>query len=217
MTRRPSSRGRAGAGSTRRGPFTALPRPVATHLRRVVAALLAAATVGLTVHVLLSRPAPDDVPALVAARPVAVGQLLAEADLEVRHLPPRTLPEGALTGPAEAVGQLSAGPLAPGEVLTATDLGTAGLLTGLADDRVAVFLPLAEPAVPQALAPADRVDVHSPVDGSVVVGAALVLRTSSGEQPGLWLAVDRPGAAALAAARGSDPAGAAMQVAVAHP
>lgn len=201
----------------RRPSRAALPRSLGLRLRRVAAALLAAATVGLTVHVLLARPAPEDVPALVAARAVPAGSVLGGPDLEVRHLPPRALPHGALADPADALGRPVAAPLAAGEVLTGQDLGTSGLLSGLDGDRLAVFLPLAEPAVPQAVTPADRVDVHSPVDGSVVVQEALVLRASTGEEPGLWLAVDRAGAESLAVARGADPAGAALQVALVPP
>lgn len=168
-------------------------------------------------HLALSRPAPDEVQALVATRPVPLGEVVSTGDLELRHLPPKALPAGALTSPEEVVGRTAAVPLVEGRVLVPDDLSTAGLLQGLPEDRAAVYLPLSEPEVPAALGAADRVDVHSPVDGSVVVSAALVLRTSVGERPGVWLAVDPAGAEALAAARGADPAGAALQLTLTHP
>ena len=185
-------------------------------VRRWLAALLAAVTVGLLAHLALSRPAPDDVDALVAVRDVPVGAVLERADLELRHLPPRALPPDALRDPALAAGRTAAVPLAAGRVLVPDDLRISALLDGLAEGSVAAYLPLAEPEVPAALGPGDRVDVHSPVDGTVVVAGAVVLRAAAGERPGLWLGVDTPGAQALAAARGADPAGASMQVSL-HP
>lgn len=185
--------------------------------RRILAALLAAVTVGLVVHLSMSRPAPEDVPAVVAVRDVPVGEQLGPGDVEVRRLPKSALPPHALTDAAAAAGRTAAVPLTAGRVLLPDDLRTAALLDGLAEGTVAVHLPLAEPEVPGALAAGDRVDVHSPLDGTVVVDSALVLRTTVGERPGLWLAVDTPGAQSLAAARGADPAGASMQVSLQAP
>lgn len=180
--------------------------------RRILAACLAAVTVGLVVHVSMSRPAPDDVLAVVAVRDVPVGALLAAGDVELRHLPGRALPQEALTDTALATGRTVAVPLAAGRVLVPEDLRASALLSGLGEGTVAAYLPLAEPEVAAALVAGDRVDVHSPVDGAVVVAGALVLRSAAGERPGVWLGVDPPGARALAAARGADPAGASMQV-----
>ena len=183
-------------------------------LRRVAAALLAALTVGLALQLALTRPAPEDVPALVAVRAVPPGQVVRAGDVQVRRLPPQALPDAVLTSAEQAIDRPAAVPLVAGRTLVAADLHTASLLTGLAEGTTAVFLPLAEAEVPAALVPADRVDVHSPVDGSVVVPGAVVLRTTGGERPGAWLAVDRAGAQALAVARGSDPAGASLQIAL---
>lgn len=183
-------------------------------MRRALAALVAALTVALVAHLALTRPAPDDEPALVAVRELPVGHVVTASDVEVRLLPPRALPDGVLTGTDQAVGRTLGAPLAAGSILDGTALSSSGLLTGLEGEQVGVYLPLAEPSVPASLVASDRVDVHSPVDGSVVVSGALVVRTSTGDRPGLWLAVDRPGAAALAAARGADPAGASLQLTV---
>lgn len=182
----------------------------------MLAAALAALTAGGTAYLALNRAADDAVPALVAVRALPVGHLLGDGDLQVRGLPAPAVPVGALTQVETAVDRTVVAPLAEGEVLTTVDVRTAALLTGLVEGTVAVFLPLSEPAVAASVQAADLVDVHSPVDGSVVVPRALVLRSGGGEQPGLWLGVDRTGAQALAAARGADPAGAALQVAL-HP
>ncbi|WP_181009807.1 SAF domain-containing protein [Ornithinimicrobium sufpigmenti] len=198
------------------------PRPARTsrrpalRSRRALAATLAALTAGGTAYLALHRPADDGVPAVVATSTLPVGHLLTRGDLEVRELPADALPTGALTQLESGVDRTVVAPLAEGEVLTTLDVRASALLTGLAGGTVAVFLPLSEPAVAASVQAADRVDVHSPVDGSVVVPRALVLRAGTGEQPGLWLGVDRAGAQALAAARGADPAGAALQVAL-HP
>ncbi len=183
--------------------------------RRWVAAGLAALVVGGGLHLVVSQPRPEDVPVVVAARALPVGAPLTPGDTELRQLPEAALPAGALHE-LPAGGAQAAVPLQAGEILSAADLRTSALLAGL-PGRVAVFVPLGEPAVAEALGAGDAVDVHSPVDGSVVAREALVLRTRVGEAPGLWLAVEEDTAAGLAAARGADPAGAALGVALRPP
>lgn len=151
---------------------------------------------------------------MIAVRALPLGHVLTDGDVRLRELPGQAVPVGALTESSAAVNRRVVAPLAQGEVLTSLDLRTSALLTGLAQGTVAVFLPLTEPAVADAIEAADLVDVHSPVDGSVVVARALVLRAGAGEQPGVWLSVDPAGAQALAAARGADPVGASLQVAL---
>lgn len=185
-------------------------------MRRLLAAVTAGLVVGLTVHLLANRPAADAVPALVAARPLPVGHVLQPADLQVRPLPRASLPEGHLRDPATARGRPLAAPMAAGEVLTPHDIRTADLLAAQEAGTVAVFLPLTEPAVAVALGPGDRVDVHSPLDGSVVLAGALVVGSSPGERPGVWLGVPEAGAVAVARARGADPSGLSLQVSVHH-
>lgn|GEM_PF-6024856 len=181
-------------------------------VRRWLAAALAAVVVGGGLHLVLSQPRPEDVPVVVATRLLSVGTPLGPGDTELRHLPPDALPAGALTTAPTGSAHLAV-PLQQGEVLTRADLRTSGLLAGV-DDAVAVFVPLADAAVAEATGAGDEVDVHSPVDGAVVARQALVLQARTGDQPGLWLAVEEDTAAGLAAARGADPLGAAMLVAV---
>ena len=183
--------------------------------RRWAAAGLAALVVGGGLHLVVSQPRPEDVPVVVASRGLPVGAPVREGDVELRHLPGSALPEGALQD-VPAGDARAAVPLQAGEVLSAADLRTSALLEGL-PGRVAVFVPLGESAVAEAVGAGDEVDVHSPVDGSPVAREALVLRTRVGEAPGLWLAVDEVTATGLAAARGADPAGAALSVALRPP
>ncbi|WP_299518645.1 SAF domain-containing protein [uncultured Serinicoccus sp.] len=183
--------------------------------RRWVAAGLAALVVGGGLHLVVSQPRPEDVAAVVAARALPVGAPLGEGDTELRHLPESALPAGALrelpAGDARA-----AVPLQAGEILSAADLRTSALLEGL-PGRVAVFVPLGEAALAEAMGSGDVVDVHSPVEGSVVAREALVLQVRGGEAAGLWLAVEEDTAVGLAAARGADPVGAALSVALRPP
>lgn len=200
-------------------------------MRRLAAALLAAVAVGTTAWVALARPAPDGVPVLVATREVPVGAVLAEGDVAVRTLPPAAVPAGALGDAAQAVGLPVAAVLAEGEPLTGADVRTASLLVGQPAGSVAVWLPVPDAAVAEALSAGDRVDVHSPVDGRRVVGPVLVVavRAAAGGGAGLiggtgtaeagggvWLALSGEEASALAGARGADPAGGALLLAL-HP
>ena len=186
-------------------------------LRRTLAAGLAALAVGGAARLALTRPLPGTVSVVVASESVAVGAPLGSAVLEVRELPADAVPEGSVQALASVIGRSAASVLSPGEVVTGADLDAGGLLTGQGPGMTAIFLPLAEPAVLSAVRSGTHVDVHSPIDGSVAVGGALVLAVRSGEAGGVWLGVPPPGAAALAAARGADPAGGSLIVSILQP
>lgn len=172
---------------------------------------------------------------VVATARVPVGAVVSGADVELRSLAGDAVPEGALTTTGQAVGLPAAAVLSPGEVLTGHDVRTGSLLAGRDPGEVALWLPVPEPQVVAALAPGDLVDVLSPVDGTTVLSSVPVLATPAdgraatglaavtgggarggGSPGGLWLAVPVESAGALAAARGADPAGAGLLVAV-HP
>lgn len=172
---------------------------------------------------------------VVATRSVPVGAVLSTGDVSVRQLPATAVPATALADPALAVGHPVAGVLSEGEVLTVHDVGTGSLLAGQPTGHLAVWLPLTEPAVVEALTAGDRVDVLSPVDGRQVVQDVTVLAVRRGvsgaaSSPGLmggaggagreglgaWLALAAEQSRALAAARGADPAGGALLLAL-HP
>lgn len=174
---------------------------------------------------------------MVATGQVAVGSVLAAGVLEVRHLPPGSVPDGALSRVEDAVDQQASTVLSAGEVLTRHDLSAVALLDGQPSGTVAVWLPLPESAVAAALSAGTRVDVHSPVDGQIVVADTLVLSVragrglpagvagvggvvgggagpADGDPAGMWVALDQRASVAVAAARGADPSGAALLVAL---
>lgn len=185
-------------------------------------------------HLALDRGSGGEVPVLVATGQVAVGSVLSPADVEVRRVPTSVVPAGALTRPDDAVGLPATAVLSTGEVLTTHDVRTGSLLAGGAEGELAVWLPLPDDQVAAALSPGDRVDVRSPVDGGLVVSSVRVLaapaagagagsglvRAATGPGPsdgrGAWLAVSPEQSGALAAARGADPAGAGLMLAL-HP
>lgn len=201
-------------------------------MRRVVAALLAAAAVLGVGRLAVARPVAGSVPVVVALTQVPAGTPLTAAVVQVRHLPGDLIPEGAMAELEGVVGRPAASVLAPGEVLTAHDVGTTALLAGQAPTIRAVFVPVPEQHVLAALRAGDRVDLHSPVDGSVVADDVPVLAVNAGggarwspvggaaaagSNPGsggVWLAAETSTAVELAAARGADPAGGALLVAL---
>ena len=77
-------------------------------------------------------------PVLVAARAVAVGQVLSAPDLEVQQLPTASAPAGALQQPQQAIGQVSAQAIAKGAPI---------LMSLVAPDSLAALLRPGERAV----------------------------------------------------------------------
>ena len=200
-------------------------------MRRALAAVLAALAVGGGTWAALARPAEGETAVVVATRQLPVGAVLAAADVTTRRLPADAVPVAALSDPGKVVGRPAAAVLTEGEVLTAADVGTTSLLGGQPADHVAVWLPLPEPAVAEAVSAGDRVDAPSPVDGRPVVEDVLVLAVRDGSSRsgtvalvgggpgpartgGAWLALGPEQSTALAAARGADPAGGTLLVAL---
>lgn len=192
----------------------------------MAAALLAALAVGGAAKLAIDRPSPGTALVWVAARQVPVGTPLQAADLSARHLPEDLVPHGAVTSVDAVVGRPTTSLLVPGETVTATDVHASALLRGQGEQTRAVFLPVPDRAVLASLTEADRVDVHSPVDGHLVADSLLVLAVDRGPaaggigadpEGGAWLAVTREQAFSLAAARGADPAGGALLLALLPP
>jgi pilus assembly protein CpaB len=198
-----------------------------TWIRAVVAAL-AAIGAAVVLQGMVRRPAVARV--WVVTAPVAAGTAIAPGDLAPLAViaPP---PPGALTPRTPVAGLLAQVPLAPGQTLTAADLGRTYL--GVPRGRVALTLPVA--AAQSALAtPGDRVDVLAAAATGKGLGLAVVvaagvrvlavassagapLTPGSGTAPGLVTLAVTPGQAAalvpLATASGTafwlvrDPAG----------
>jgi hypothetical protein len=123
------------------------------HRHLVVALCLGAAAV-LTLSVL--RPGPEQGrEALVVARAVAAGQVIAEQDVTTRSLPSDALPANGLAGP-EIIGSRAAIALEEGSVLTVS-MTSAALADGLRGDERLVQVPVEVGA--QLAEPGAHVDV----------------------------------------------------------
>jgi Flp pilus assembly protein CpaB len=182
--------------------------------RRPLAAVFAAATVGLTVLALRPPGAPS-VPVLVAVRDLPGGATLHGRDLRVVALPVAVVPDGAVR--SGATGRLLSGPLRRGEPLTDVRLAGGGLLGGYGPGTVATPIRIADPGAARLLHAGDRVDVlaaaQSP-EGAISPGRARTVAQSvpvlalphvpaeaTGDQGALIvLATSRDQAAALAGA-----------------
>jgi Flp pilus assembly protein CpaB len=199
----------------------------------VLSALLAALAVLGLGRFVADRPPAGGVPVVVATTEVAAGTRLGAAVLEVRALPEHALPQGAVADLAEVEGRAATSVLAAGEVVTVHDVGATGLLAAQDPSVRAVFVPVPESAVLGALGPGDRVDLHSPVAGDLVAEDVPVLGVHRGgggaggpgawasgagaDGGGVWLGVGPSTAAALAAARGADPAGGSLLLSLRGP
>lgn len=173
----PPRRGRRdgdpGRVSLRRPPWT---------LRRLLSAGLAAAAAATALHVLAPAAAPT-VAAVVLARDLPSGHVLAPGDLHVLELPVGSLPPGALAAGAvasgAAAGRALAGPAGAGEVVTTARLVGPGLLTGQPAGRVAAPVRVADAEAAALAQVGGRVDVMVATDGAaeaqVVATAATVL------------------------------------------
>jgi Flp pilus assembly protein CpaB len=177
--------------------------------RRPLAALLAA----LAVVVGLQAAAPAPTPTrgvLVAARDLAGGTVVTAGDVVRGHLPPESVPAGALTLAEHVVGRTTTGPVRAGEPITDVRLVSGSLLDGY-PGRVAAPVRVGDPGAVGLLRIGDRVDVIAadPQGGSealVVAHEAPVVALPRAEDTALAsggllvLAVSEETARALAAA-----------------
>lgn len=129
-------------------------------LRRLTAVALALLAGMLAVH---PRPGPaaDGNAALTVARDLPPGHVLTPEDVAVRRIPAKLLPRGSLHDTADATGQVLAGAVRTGEVLTDARLvGTelTALTTG-ESDHASVPVRLAEPEIATLLHPGEKVDI----------------------------------------------------------
>ena len=152
--------------------------------------LVAAALLGLAGLLLVAGDPPAVVPpsatVLVAARDLAGGVALTQADLRMAHLPRELLPRGALRELSAALGRAPAGPVRGGEPLTDVRLLGPALLraTGV-HPLVAAPVRIADPGAVALLRPGDRVDV-------VAAGGAGSTAPGAAAPPALVIAADLP-------------------------
>jgi pilus assembly protein CpaB len=162
-------------------------------LRRTAASVLVVIAL-----VLALAPAKGDVTGavLVAARDLASGATLTEADVAVARWPVELIPAGALRAPADAGGRILAGAARAGEPLTDVRLAGPAPPGRTGDPRVAaVPVRLADPDVAGLLVPGSRVDVITPgpaADRPVVLAAdAAVVTVVAAESDALGQARGR--------------------------
>ncbi|MFI7581582.1 SAF domain-containing protein [Kocuria kalidii] len=181
MSRRPRT-------ARRRYPLSLHLRSALSRRRRVLAALLLGASVGLVV-LQLGPPRTRTVPVVTAAAAMPAGTVVSPEQLAVAAYPHGLAPEGAVPDPAELSGRVLAGAAGPGQPLTETSLVGPGLLTGQDHGVTAVTLRIDDPGVLRHVRAGDHVDVvHLPdaaaPDGRHVLGRGL---------PVLWVASGGPG------------------------
>lgn len=144
--------------------------------RRIVAGVLALVAVVLFVK---DASASDRAAVVVAARDLAPGEPLTEADVRIAEFDPSSTPSGALTDIADATDHTVAGPVRAGEPLTDVRLlgsRLAGAALGTADARI-VPIRLTDAGVTDLLREGDTVDVLTV--GSTEDQAARILATRS--------------------------------------
>lgn len=130
----------------------------ATHVRRLVAGVLAVAAV---VTALRGDPDSERVAVVVAAHDLQPGVVLTSQDLEISEREAGAVPEGTQTSVASVAGRTLAGPMRAGEPLTDVRIlgpRLAESAAGMEDARI-VPLRLADPGVAGLLREGDRVDV----------------------------------------------------------
>jgi Flp pilus assembly protein CpaB len=98
---------------------------------------------------------------LVAARDLPAGSVLGAADVTVREVPTRAIPDGAAETPGTVLGRVLAAPVRRGEPLTDVRLAGPELTraVSMTPEAVSVPLRLADPGVAVLLRPGLTVDV----------------------------------------------------------
>lgn len=150
--------------------------------------LLAAGCIGLAafaaLRVLAPLP-PDTVEVSVAARDLPAGAVVADADLDVRHVDPDQLPAGLLSG-EDLRGRTLGAPVRAGEMLTDARAVAPGLLAGY-PGSVAVPVRIPDAGSVGLLRVGDRIDVtaadpRGSGESQVVAHDAVVLALPGAEQ-----------------------------------
>lgn len=202
-------------------------------VRRCLAAACAVAAVVGTVSA-VRAPGEPLVPVVVAARPLAVGEVVTAASVRLVSWPRRLVPQGAAQDLAAVVGRPLASPVGPGESVTLSRFNAHSLLAGRPSGEVAVHVSVADDGAVSMVTSGDRIDLLAA--DRVVARDVLVLRVerplrtdfgtvisgqgSSGgyavDGPGLVVAADEDTARAISAAPVDASGRAALQLVLRH-
>lgn len=215
---------RSSLGPPRKGSRRHLARRA--RLRRVAAAVLVAlaAFVGVSAFA-APRVASAGVPTVIVVRPLTVGAVITRNDVDLVDRPAAHRPETAYAAYEQVVGRVLASPVAAREVLTTQRLAGAGLLVGQPAGRVAMTVPVIDPAA-TGVRPGSRVDLYATASGEPAALDVVVLAVAAVESsPDAWgappsptvtLALDSAKATAVARSLSALEAGQSFVLALRH-
>jgi Flp pilus assembly protein CpaB len=146
-------------------------------LRRAVAALCAGAAVLGLVAVARSPQRQQLVAVVVAARPLAVGEVATPSAVRTVLFPADLVPDDAAHQPAQVVGRPVTAALSAGEAVTTRRVRPDSVLTGQPIDLVAFHVTIPDVRAVSMVRPGDRVDLVGP--SGVVAHSAPVLSVDS--------------------------------------
>ncbi|MDQ2757037.1 MAG: SAF domain-containing protein [Actinomycetota bacterium] len=152
-----------------------------------MSALLAGTATWLVVSAVVPHPVEAGVPVVVVVHDLALGARVGADDVRLERRPASERPLSAVPRMVDAVGQVTAGPVGEGELLTTTRFRGPAALAGLAPARVAVSIPLVDDGLLPVLSAGDRVTVLTPGTGASIATAAPVLSVSSPDDGGAGL------------------------------
>src|SRR4249920_479089 len=132
---------------------------------------------------------------VVAARDLPAGSRLGPDDVRAVEMPLVYAPPAAVASPDGAIGQVTDGPVASGEVLVTTRLAMSAFGPSVVPGNVVVTVGFA--SVPEGLSPADRVDAFATYAGArpytTLVGEDLHILSIAADEA----AFDGPGATSV--------------------
>ncbi len=177
--------------------WAARPRTRAVVVTSTIAVVLLAGFAHLA-----SSPFGPPTSVIVADRELRVGERVEHGALRRTGWPSDLVPAGAMTGvhPSELTGRTVQAPVPAGGLVTDNHLGTTGVAGLLADGQVAVAIPAELLA---AIATGVQVDLISRDINGLALELARHATVIDQDDTSVWVAVDEPVAAAVAAAAAS--------------
>ena len=192
--------GRNRWGRPRWGPVSRRRRWRQSQALRLTAVVLLGLAAWLAARSVVPAPPDPGLATVVAVRQLPLGSTVGADDVRVEARPVAQRPTGALDSVDAAVGQVVAGPVLVGEVVTTARFRGTSQLVGMSPGVVAVSLALDDSALLTTLRPAMSVSVLAAGSGDPLASEARVL---AAEGPGSSDAGDgSSGASGLLAAAG---------------
>jgi pilus assembly protein CpaB len=171
-------------------------------MRLLSAVLLGVATWLVVVRLLPPQPE-SGIPAVVVARDLQAGATVSAEDVRLERRPQSLVPSGAIRDLSAAVGQVTAGPVLVGEMLTPARFRGPPQLLGMPVGTLAVSLPVGDSAVLGTVHRGDLVSIFVTGTGDIVAQRAVVL---DAEQPAASLLASPSGGGHVVVALSPDEA-----------